>query len=62
MNPATVSAAVQIILAGLEIYRRERGLPDDWEPGPQDWEGMRTWAKRTPEQIKAEAKARLEKP
>lgn len=51
--------AAQAILAALEIYRLQAGKPRDWVPTKADWQRMREWAKRTPAQIKAEAREAL---
>jgi len=55
MNPATIA---QGILALLEVYRELTGKPAGWVPIGTDWDELEAWAKRTPEQIKAEARAR----
>ena len=57
MSIATLAA--QAILAALEIYRQQAGKPKEWVPTKADWQRMREWAKRTPEQIKAEAREAL---
>jgi hypothetical protein len=48
----------QLILGLIDVYRALTGKPDGWLPKDDDWNELEQWAKRTPEQIKAEAQAR----
>ena len=57
MNP--IALAAQALIAALDVYRAISKRSDNWTPTPAEWQQLRDWAKRTPEQIKADAKAEL---
>lgn len=57
MNP--IALAAQALIAALDVYRFIATKPANWTPTPAEWQHLRDWAKRTPDQIKAEAAAEL---
>jgi hypothetical protein len=59
MDPLTAALAAQAIVAALEIYRVHSGKPAGWIPAAADWDELEAFGRKTPDDIKREAAARL---
>ena len=47
------------IVKMFEAYRIHTGKPEGWKPSAEDWLDIESWAAKTPEQGKREARERL---
>jgi hypothetical protein len=63
MDAATATVITSSIAQGIvslvEAFRLHTGKPEGWKPSHEDWLELELWAAKTPEDIKREARERL---